>query len=204
MFIKKSTSFFLRSFVRGTVYYTLYTHTLNRKGSICPVNKPSAIYYRRYLFGHFSNIRCACYWSSMFAVEDPLDSADFDPVSFINQRFPTEASLDGLDTFVAAVNSQIATLDEEISKSIQTQSVSGKQATQVLCVAFAFIFFLLLQVISPFRISLKLKLPFKSCLIKLPKLSRKLLSPRKWYQKYVLILSGWIVRKHICKVQLHR
>ena len=65
---------------------------------------------------------------------DSLDSPDFDPIAYINQKFPTEASLDGLDSFSTSVNSQICYLDEELSQAIQTQSVSGKQATQVLLV----------------------------------------------------------------------
>jgi hypothetical protein len=54
----------------------------------------------------------------MYGLEDPLDSPDFDPIAFINQNFPTESSLDGLDTFVVGISSQISTLDEEISKAI--------------------------------------------------------------------------------------
>ena len=60
-----------------------------------------------------------------------LDSPDFDPIAYINQKFPTEASLDGLDAFTSSVDAQIHNLDEELSKAIQTQSVAGKQATQV-------------------------------------------------------------------------
>lgn len=41
-----------------------------------------------------------------------------------------EASLDGLDTFVVGITSQITTLDEEISKSVQAQSATGKQASK--------------------------------------------------------------------------
>jgi len=63
-------------------------------------------------------------------IEDPLDSPDFDPIAFINQHFPTESSLDGLDTFVVGIASQITTLDEEISSAVQAQSVAGKQASK--------------------------------------------------------------------------
>jgi hypothetical protein len=63
-------------------------------------------------------------------MEDPLDSSDFDPVEYINQRFPTELSLRDLDTFTVGVQSQIAALDEEISKTVQRQSSAGQQATQ--------------------------------------------------------------------------
>jgi len=61
---------------------------------------------------------------------DSLDSPDFDPIAYINQKFPTEASLDGLDSFTASIDSQIFHLDEELSHAIQTQSVAGTQATQ--------------------------------------------------------------------------
>jgi hypothetical protein len=63
-------------------------------------------------------------------IEDPLDSPDFDPIAFINQNFPTESSLDGLDTFVVGITSQISTLDEEISRAVQAQSAAGKQASK--------------------------------------------------------------------------
>lgn len=70
---------------------------------------------------------------SLYGLEiDPLDATDFDPVQFINQKFPSEKSLDDLDTFVVAISSQIATLDEEISKAVQSQSVAGQQASKVL------------------------------------------------------------------------
>lgn len=54
--------------------------------------------------------------------DDPLDRADFDPVAYINSRFPSEVSAERLDPFVADVNAQIATLDEEISRSVQAQA----------------------------------------------------------------------------------
>ena len=63
-------------------------------------------------------------------IEDPLDSPDFDPIAYINQNFPTESSLDGLDTFVVGITSQISTLDEEISRAVQAQSAAGKQASK--------------------------------------------------------------------------
>lgn len=59
-----------------------------------------------------------------------LDSPDFDPIAFINQKFPTEASLDGLDAFSTTISGQIHNLDDELSRAIQTQSIAGTQATQ--------------------------------------------------------------------------
>ncbi|KAJ1418318.1 Vps53-like protein, partial [Ochromonadaceae sp. CCMP2298] len=62
--------------------------------------------------------------------EDPLDSEEFDCVQYINNTFPTEGSLDTLDTFIVSIGAQISTLDEEISKAVQTQSVIGKEASK--------------------------------------------------------------------------
>eukprot|EP01032_Pedospumella_encystans_P018155 gene18155-20675_t len=61
---------------------------------------------------------------------DPLDNEEFDSVQYINQKFPTESSLDDLDSFIVDIGSQISKLDDEISKAVQTQSVIGKQASK--------------------------------------------------------------------------
>eukprot|EP01031_Cornospumella_fuschlensis_P028008 gene28008-33821_t len=66
----------------------------------------------------------------MNPLEDPLDKDDFDSVHYINQLFPTESSLDDLDSFVNKIGSQIAALDDEISQAVQSQSVVGRQATK--------------------------------------------------------------------------
>jgi hypothetical protein len=44
-------------------------------------------------------------------MEDLLDRSDFNPVDYINEYFPTESSLDILDTYLVGLNSKIATLD---------------------------------------------------------------------------------------------
>lgn len=62
-------------------------------------------------------------------MEDPLDIVDFDPIQFINNKFPTEASLDDLDTYVVNIEKQINTLDDDISKAVQSQSIAGQQAS---------------------------------------------------------------------------
>lgn len=66
----------------------------------------------------------------MELLQDPLDTEDFDPVDFINQRFPTESSLDDLDSFVNDITSQISSLDAEISSAVQSQSSEGRQAAK--------------------------------------------------------------------------
>ena len=61
---------------------------------------------------------------------DPLDKANFDAIAYINERFPTEESLKEVDTYLVAVRSQIAALDEEISATVQAQSSAGELATR--------------------------------------------------------------------------
>ena len=39
---------------------------------------------------------------------DPLDSENFNAIDFINSKFPTEQSLEDLDTFSMGIGSQIA------------------------------------------------------------------------------------------------
>ena len=71
-------------------------------------------------------------------MEDPLDRNDFDPVAYINEHFPTEESLDTLDTYMVGLNSKIGALEEEISKSVQTQSLVGQQTNQVFLISVTF------------------------------------------------------------------
>ena len=72
-------------------------------------------------------------------MDDPLDKSDFDPIAYINEHFPTESSLDDLDTYMVGLNSQIGALEEEISKSVQNQSTTGQQVTNV-CYLSLFIY----------------------------------------------------------------
>ena len=68
--------------------------------------------------------------SSSVISGDPLDKANFDAIAYINERFPTEESLKEVDTYLVAVRSQIAALDEEISATVQAQSSAGELATR--------------------------------------------------------------------------
>jgi len=123
--------------------------------------------------------------------EDILDSSDFNPIQFINQKFPTETSLDLLDTFLTGISSQISSLDEEISKAVQAQSKAGEQATRVLFLCNALVFVCLVT-IFPSRISRKPKCQLESCLIKymISKLRRRNL--REWCKKYALVIKIYI------------
>jgi DNA repair exonuclease SbcCD ATPase subunit len=60
--------------------------------------------------------------------DDPLDAPNFDAVEYINQQFPSETSLENLDPFVARLQAQISSLDEEISGAVQAQSEAGEKA----------------------------------------------------------------------------
>jgi len=59
---------------------------------------------------------------------DPLEATHFNPIDYINQRFPSEESLDQLDPFVASTSAKLAAIDEEISKAVEVQSQAGQQA----------------------------------------------------------------------------
>ena len=61
---------------------------------------------------------------------DSLDRKDFDPVAYVNQHFPTEASLKRLEPFLARVDSNITQLDEEISRAVQAQAEAGERAAK--------------------------------------------------------------------------
>jgi len=64
--------------------------------------------------------------------EDDIESPNFDPVQYINKKFPTESSLNNLDSFLYGIGSQVSALDEEISRAVQAQSRAGEQATRVI------------------------------------------------------------------------
>lgn len=64
------------------------------------------------------------------STEDPLDRADFDAVSYVNQHFPTETSMKRLDPFVTRVKANIVQLDDDISKAVQAQAEAGERAAK--------------------------------------------------------------------------
>ncbi len=48
---------------------------------------------------------------------DPdLDAADFEAIEYINRKFPTEASLEGLDLYLARTDREVKQLDDAISE----------------------------------------------------------------------------------------
>lgn len=66
----------------------------------------------------------------MLALDDLLDSEEFDAIRFINGRFPNEESLDDLDRFVVGISAKIGAVDDEISRAVQSQSRAGEQASR--------------------------------------------------------------------------
>eukprot|EP00727_Mastigamoeba_balamuthi_P012168 m51a1_g7574 hypothetical protein (859) ;mRNA; r:176799-179933 len=61
-----------------------------------------------------------------------LDKADFDPVQYINELFPTEESLKGVDERIARLQAKVRRLDEEIVASVRTQAASGMKGRKDL------------------------------------------------------------------------
>lgn len=69
--------------------------------------------------------------SNITYIDDTLDSKSFDPILYINNKFPNENSLNDIDTFIIGINCKINNLNDEISKAVQAQSRAGEQATRV-------------------------------------------------------------------------
>jgi hypothetical protein len=63
---------------------------------------------------------------------DPLDSKDFDPIDYINQLFPTEQSLAGIDDTMTRMRVKMRTLDEEIRTVVRGQADVGHDGRQAL------------------------------------------------------------------------
>ena len=66
--------------------------------------------------------------TTVFDKSTELDSSTFDAVSYINQNFPNERSLQRVDQFLSMTTQKLSTLDQEIYKSVLDQATSGKQA----------------------------------------------------------------------------
>lgn len=64
---------------------------------------------------------------------DPLDSPDFNCTAYINQLFPTEQSLSGIDEVIGRMETEITGIDEHIRTVVRKQSgdvgnAAGRQA----------------------------------------------------------------------------
>jgi hypothetical protein len=62
--------------------------------------------------------------ASVCPSEDPLDDALFDPIAFLNGKFPSEEALHaGLDPFADSLKLEVGLLAEDISKEVRQQSL---------------------------------------------------------------------------------
>jgi len=61
---------------------------------------------------------------------DALDDADFDPVAFVNDRFPDEKSFALLDPFLARLRSQVGTLDTAVFEAVKTQATQAEHSIE--------------------------------------------------------------------------
>ena len=56
--------------------------------------------------------------------DDPLDAADFDPVAYMNAKFPTEESLGSIDAFCDELDARSKALNEEILQTVRALSTA--------------------------------------------------------------------------------
>ena len=66
--------------------------------------------------------------TNVFESQTELDSASFDAISYINQNFPNERSLQRVNQFLHMTTQKLETLDQGIYQSVLEQATSGKQA----------------------------------------------------------------------------
>ena len=64
--------------------------------------------------------------------QDELDLPDFDPVEYINRRFPDEDSLAGLDACTARFEAEIKALEKELHSAVRGQALAAAKASQDL------------------------------------------------------------------------
>ncbi|DBB02539.1 hypothetical protein WJX82_000485 [Trebouxia sp. C0006] len=63
---------------------------------------------------------------------DAFDKDDFDPLRYINDMFPSEQSLAGLDPLIGSLKHRVRRVDTEILGAVRQQSSSGTRAKQDL------------------------------------------------------------------------
>lgn len=59
---------------------------------------------------------------------DAFDATDFDPVEYLNSRFPDEASLQALPTFITETQSRLRQSETELLKAVEAQAANGATA----------------------------------------------------------------------------
>lgn len=59
---------------------------------------------------------------------DAFDAADFDPVEYLNSRFPDEASLNALPAFLDETSNRLRQTENELLKSVEAQAANATTA----------------------------------------------------------------------------
>ena len=64
----------------------------------------------------------------LFPSNDPLDSLEFDPVSYINSIFPTEQSLSKIENVKLELQNNANSVAKELSEIVKSQAKIGEKA----------------------------------------------------------------------------
>ena len=67
--------------------------------------------------------------------KDELDLPDFDPVEYINRKFPGEVTLQEVDTFLVRCDEEQAELSEDIRVTVREQALAGTKVSKDLSAA---------------------------------------------------------------------
>ncbi len=61
-----------------------------------------------------------------------FEDDSFDPVSYINQKFPTEQSLEGIDDEIKRVEAQLESIEKEMLLDIREHAEQNKKSKEQL------------------------------------------------------------------------
>jgi vacuolar protein sorting-associated protein 53 len=64
--------------------------------------------------------------------EDPLDRSDFNTSDYINQLFPNEIALNGIEEIINKMQIEVEVIDENIRSVVKGVSTSGTEGKQAL------------------------------------------------------------------------
>ncbi|XP_068140136.1 vacuolar protein sorting-associated protein 53 homolog [Drosophila tropicalis] len=67
--------------------------------------------------------------------DDPMDAPDFNTVDYINQLFPNEQSLVGIDETIQRMQCEVSLIDDNIRSVVRGQSNTGQDGQLALCEA---------------------------------------------------------------------
>ncbi|XP_016955007.1 vacuolar protein sorting-associated protein 53 homolog [Drosophila biarmipes] len=67
--------------------------------------------------------------------EDPMDAPDFNTVDYINQLFPNEQSLAGIDETIQKMQCEVSLIDDNIRSVVRGQTNTGQDGQLALCEA---------------------------------------------------------------------